>query len=143
LVFSDGKEYIETVAVKKNYLNEEITWKRVEDAKFPFKAVFHGEAIFVRLNDFPAEHLYTLIANGAEVNFDDWPRKWKHKADSTKKSVGKLNAALTDLGVQSVKAMKRGMNVTPYPLKKQKRTTAARSGASKTVKAKDKRLRSG
>jgi hypothetical protein len=36
-----------------------------------------GEQCLIRINDFPDEHLYTLMVNDQEVvHFDDWPLCW-------------------------------------------------------------------
>lgn len=57
-----------------NYLAEKIVWQKTDDPKQPYVAEFEGEKCVIRLNDFPDEHLYTLIVNGVEVaDFDDWP----------------------------------------------------------------------
>ncbi len=64
-----------------NYLGEKIDWKRTTDPHYPFAAEFEGEQCVIRLNDFPEEHLYTLIVNGKEVaDFDDWSAEWKRPA---------------------------------------------------------------
>ncbi|CAN5220091.1 hypothetical protein BH18ACI2_BH18ACI2_03530 [soil metagenome] len=56
-----------------NYLDERITWHKTADPKHPFAAEVEGEKCLIRLNDFPDEHLYTLLVNGVEVtDFDDW-----------------------------------------------------------------------
>lgn len=60
-----------------DYLAESIDWKRTADPRFPFAAKFEGEKCVIRLNDFPDEHLYTLIVDGEEVvAFDDWSANW-------------------------------------------------------------------
>lgn len=42
-----------------------------------FEAAMEGARWQVRLNDFPAEPLYTLLIDGAEkLHFDDWPAFW-------------------------------------------------------------------
>ena len=64
-----------------NYLAKNIIWKRTTDAHYPFAAEFEGEKCMIRLNDFPDEHLYTLIVGGKEVvSFDDWSAKWTRPA---------------------------------------------------------------
>jgi hypothetical protein len=60
-----------------NYLAKNIVWKRTADPRYPFAAEFEDEKWVIRLNDFPDEHLYTLIVNGKEViSFDNWSAKW-------------------------------------------------------------------
>ncbi len=60
-----------------DYLAENIEWKRTADPRHPFSAKFDGEKCVIRLNDFPDEHLYTLIVDGEEViAFDDWSASW-------------------------------------------------------------------
>jgi hypothetical protein len=37
-----------------------------------------GELWEIRVNDFPAEHMFTLLIEGREVlDFDDWPESWQ------------------------------------------------------------------
>jgi len=66
------------MAVTVSYLTEKILWKsNADDAIHPYIAEFHGHECRIRLNDFPDEHLYTLIVDGKEIEgFDDWPEKW-------------------------------------------------------------------
>ena len=65
----------------KNYLAEKIDWTRTNDLHFPFTAEFEGAKCVIRFNDFPEEHLYTLIVNGKEVaDFDDWSANWTRAA---------------------------------------------------------------
>ena len=65
------------MADKKNYLREKITWKPNADPHHPYQADCRGDALFVRLNDFPDENLYTLLVNDVEVaRFNDWPVDW-------------------------------------------------------------------
>jgi len=64
-----------------NYLAEKIDWKRTLDPRHPFAAKLEGEKCVIRLNDFPDEHLYTLIVDGKEIfAFDDWSAKWNRPA---------------------------------------------------------------
>ena len=61
----------------KNYLTAPIEWSRGEDPEYPYEAEHKGHKLLVRLNDFPDEQLYALIADGEEItNFDDWPDSW-------------------------------------------------------------------
>ncbi len=61
----------------QNYLAESIGWRRNGDPLHPYVADFDGEKCVIRLNDFPDEHLYTLIVADVEVaDFSDWPEQW-------------------------------------------------------------------
>jgi hypothetical protein len=62
----------------QNYLAEKISWRKTVDPLYPYVAEFDGEKCVIRLNDFPAEHLYTLIIHDVEVtDFSDWPEQWR------------------------------------------------------------------
>lgn len=61
-----------------DYLAEKLVWRKTADPKHPYETNFDGEICIIRVNDFPDEHLYTLIVNGVEVaDFDDWSTLWK------------------------------------------------------------------
>ncbi|MGH9803027.1 MAG: hypothetical protein ACRD82_21895 [Blastocatellia bacterium] len=61
----------------KEYLDMNVVWKKSADPEYPYSAMIEGEKCLIRLNDFPDEHLYTLLANGIAVaDFDDWPAAW-------------------------------------------------------------------
>ena len=61
----------------QNYLAEKIDWQKSADPLRPYVATFEGEKCVIRLNDFPDEHLYTLIVNEVEIaDFSDWPEQW-------------------------------------------------------------------
>lgn len=62
----------------KNYLTERIKWSDTRDNNYPYQAHHDGKDMLIRVNDFPAEHLYTLIADNREIaDFDDWSSAWK------------------------------------------------------------------
>src|SRR5258708_1598679 len=64
-----------------NDVGENMKWKRTTDQRFPFVSEFEERRCVIRLNDFPDEHLYTLIVDGKEVvSFDDWSAKWNRPA---------------------------------------------------------------
>lgn len=61
----------------KDYSDMNVVWRKNADPEYPFVAIIEGEQCLIRLNDFPEEHLYTLLANGVAVaDFDDWPVTW-------------------------------------------------------------------
>jgi hypothetical protein len=55
-----------------------IRWQHSGDGEFPYHAEIDGRTLTVRVNDFPAEPLYTLLVDGAElVDLDAWPPVWR------------------------------------------------------------------
>lgn len=55
-----------------------VTWGRGPDAEWVFVAEVEGQRWQIRLGDFPAEAMYTLVVDGEEVmSFDDWPGAWR------------------------------------------------------------------
>ena len=66
----------------KHYLDEPIFWKKSQDAEFPYETVQGQNRLVIRLNDFPEEHLYSLLVDNNEVaSFDDWPINWSREDD--------------------------------------------------------------
>lgn len=54
-----------------------VAWKHTGTAEFPFTAEVDGKRYTIRLNDFPAEPMYTLISDGIELDdLEDWPVAW-------------------------------------------------------------------
>jgi hypothetical protein len=54
-----------------------LTWKHTGDAQVPYTADARSRRFTIRINDFPAEPMYTLIAEGRELqDLDDWPSAW-------------------------------------------------------------------
>ncbi len=54
-----------------------VTWDHTGDDKVPYRTKLDGKTHEIRVNDFPAEPLYTLIVDGKEIeNLDDWPSAW-------------------------------------------------------------------
>lgn len=54
-----------------------IMWDHTGDGVIPYRAKVHGKTMEIRVNNFPAEPLYTLIVDGVETeNLDDWPSAW-------------------------------------------------------------------
>ena len=68
----------------EDYLSEDIKWKRTANARFPYAANYKGENLTIRVNNFPDEALYTLIAgDGRELDFEDWSAHWKRPASTS------------------------------------------------------------
>lgn len=54
-----------------------VSFRKTASALVPYEAEVDGERWAVRVNDFPAEPLYTLLVDGVEVeDLDAWPRAW-------------------------------------------------------------------
>jgi len=55
-------------------------WAKSTNPEYPYQVNWNGHELEIRVNDFPAEPLYTLIADGAPVeSFDDWPTAWERQ----------------------------------------------------------------
>ena len=54
-----------------------IVWEHSGDGEFPFRATIGGRNVTIRVNDFPAEPLYTLLVDGVDRDdLEDWPSVW-------------------------------------------------------------------
>lgn len=54
-----------------------IAWEATGDGEFPYAAAHRGHSFVIRVNDFPAEPLYTLLSEGEEIeDLEDWPPAW-------------------------------------------------------------------
>jgi hypothetical protein len=59
------------------YAGMAIAWEHTGDGEFPYRATVDGAELAVRVNDFPAEPLYSLLVNGrAAFDLEDWPGRW-------------------------------------------------------------------
>lgn len=59
-------------------LRTPLSWRPTGRAEFPYAAAANGRDWLLRVNDFPADALYTLIVDGQEIgDFDDWPGGWQ------------------------------------------------------------------
>ena len=64
----------------KDYLSEKIRWKESSNPEFPLRTDHDGDQLQLRLNDFPAESLYTLFVNDREImDLEDLPENWTIK----------------------------------------------------------------
>ena len=55
-----------------------VCWKMTADPFFPYAVQVQQEWWEIRLNDFPAEPMYTLMVEGnAVVDFETWPVCWE------------------------------------------------------------------
>ena len=47
------------------------------DGELPFATRFDDRTITIRINDFPAEPLYSVLVDGEAIaDLDDWPAPW-------------------------------------------------------------------
>jgi hypothetical protein len=62
-----------------SFLKRNIRWTETADAELVYTADDpHGRKLAIRLNDFPAEPLYTLLCDAVAIeSFDDWPQSWQ------------------------------------------------------------------
>jgi len=61
----------------EGWLESEIWWYHSGDAFAPWAARYGGQTLALRLGDFPAEPLYTLVVDGIDaLSVDDWPAGW-------------------------------------------------------------------
>jgi hypothetical protein len=60
----------------KIYFEKAIKWNSSSDAEHPWCTTLEGKKARIRINDFPAEALYTLEVDGSEADFDEWPSGW-------------------------------------------------------------------
>jgi hypothetical protein len=68
----------------REHLHEPIIWHKTNDPEYPYETTHETQKLTIRLNDFPEEHLYTLLADAEPViSFDDWPDLWIREADAT------------------------------------------------------------
>ena len=67
----------------KQFFKYQIKWVQDnEDSSF-FKTDFNS-TFRLRMNDFPSEPMYTFIALGEDVDFDDLPNVWTIQYKSSK-----------------------------------------------------------
>jgi hypothetical protein len=54
-----------------------IAWSRTGDGEFPYRAEFLGRVFTLRVNDFPAEPLYSVLCEGQNLgDLEHWPSAW-------------------------------------------------------------------
>jgi hypothetical protein len=60
-----------------SFTDRPIAWEHTGDGELPYRAAVGGAELLVRVNDFPAEPLYSLLVNGRlEGDLEDWPEPW-------------------------------------------------------------------
>jgi hypothetical protein len=55
-----------------------LVWQPTGDGETPFSTKLGDRVLTIRVNDFPAEPLYTLAVDGEAVeDLDEWPEAWR------------------------------------------------------------------
>jgi hypothetical protein len=55
-----------------------VTWSATGNGECPCEAHIQAERWTIRVNDFPAEPLYTLLVDGRDqIDLEDWPAPWR------------------------------------------------------------------
>jgi len=62
----------------KSLFSKQLSWYKTGDAEYPYQTVYGGKSFRVRINDFPAEPMYSLIhiEDGKQTDlgcFNEWP----------------------------------------------------------------------
>jgi hypothetical protein len=61
--------------------SQRILWRQGPSALMPYEAEVEGQRWQVRVNDFPAEGLYTLLIEGTPAEeLEAWPEAWTRPA---------------------------------------------------------------
>ena len=54
-----------------------LAWTRTGDGEFPLRTDHDGLALVIRVNDFPEDPLYSVMAEGQVLgHLEDWPPAW-------------------------------------------------------------------
>jgi len=61
----------------KRWLKQEILWKECSHEDGHYEAVLDGQRVFLRLNDFPDEPLYSVVRGDRKVDMEERPPNWR------------------------------------------------------------------
>jgi len=54
-----------------------LSWVHTGDGESPYCTTLEGRTLVLRVNDFPAEPMYTLVTDGQDIaDLDSWPDAW-------------------------------------------------------------------
>ena len=74
----------------RRYLRRSLRWTRTADATVPWQAAAGKATCRLRLNDFPAEPMYTLLVDGQLLgDLEDWPECWKREPNTASVAAAK------------------------------------------------------
>jgi hypothetical protein len=78
MIFKELNMPTNVISKTKDFFSERISWQETGDAEFPYRTIFEGDKLQIRVNDFPDKPLYTLIINGMEeADYEDWSPSWR------------------------------------------------------------------
>ncbi len=81
LARSEGGQEASATKPNPSWPDVAIIWERTSEGEFHYRARIEGTTLTIRVNDFPAEPLYTLLADGKVVeDLEDWPLTWVRPA---------------------------------------------------------------
>ncbi len=85
-----------------------IASSKTDDPIAPYQAVVGGKTLTVRVNDFPEDKFYTLLANGKDVkSFGDWPQSWARPSTATASTAAVVELSLDELVKAAVEGARR------------------------------------
>lgn len=58
-------------------LESKIDWEPTQVSEFVFQCKFEDRVVLLRLNDFPAEPLCTVVIDDTETDLIDFPTGWR------------------------------------------------------------------
>jgi hypothetical protein len=59
-------------------LTTTLSWEQTGDGEFPYRTAIGEQVLRIRVNDFPAEPLYSLLVGDDVLEvLDDWPPTWR------------------------------------------------------------------
>jgi hypothetical protein len=95
-----------------------LAWEHTGDGELPYRAKVDGVELLVRVNDFPAEPLYSLLVNGQlECDLEDWPGRWVRpgvpadllrRAAAVQARRGRVDAIVASAWASALCALPRG-----------------------------------
>lgn len=63
--------------IAERRLAQSIVWHRTDNGEHPYSAQLDGRTHTIRVNDFPAEPLYSLLVEHEWMaDLEDWPENW-------------------------------------------------------------------
>ncbi len=106
-------------------LTRPLPWTSTGDGEHPYRAEEDGHTYVLRVDDFPAEPLYTLLADGDELaDLEDWPAAWRrpdlhthapHELDTAARRLRTLAERLCTTTGRDEDAMRAALGIPTDP----------------------------